>query len=345
MVTLVKLHDLKKEFDLLAEKIIEKKNNDAGEQIKYIVRDMDSLMSEMEVWAMFSEDIEMRDERIVSEMKRLVNSSKGVAETGKLAMRRLVGLDSANAWSMRSELLEKGVPKTIYIASTAGCDSAAAWEVREHFKNDANCQQDIAHSLTGLESDKSIQLRLFLLNNDVTRKSDIIKSLAGVDADWAWTMRDNLIKNIVKSTIMGDIAIVLTSIAGIDSERAWKMRDDTISKGLRKSNLLGYIDGLDSERAWALRDEEIEKTNPDYMSIASSLAGLDTERAWNMREILRQAGDKVWLASLVGIFSEKAWNIRESLLRKAQAVSELEVIRSINGDYSTSPLVICKNKK
>ena len=141
-------------------------------------------MSEMEVWAMFSEDIEMRDERIVSEMKRLVNSSKGVAETGKLAMRRLVGLDSANAWSMRSELLEKGVPKTIYIASTAGCDSAAAWEVREHFKNDANCQQDIAHSLTGLESDKSIQLRLFLLNNDVTRKSDIIKSLAGVDADW-----------------------------------------------------------------------------------------------------------------------------------------------------------------
>lgn len=338
------LQALRVSFDSLVEKVYVSKNEEATRQIIEIEKEILKISEEVE--------FELRDkfeERVLEKMEdymkvRGIEICDDVVET-------LVGMDSDEAWKLRDRFindinLKRRAKYGAIVLGLAGLDSSRAWEARRKIIGEDNMLSDfrVLYSLSGVDSDEAWRIREAFQISTPNDSKVVCESLTGLDSDRAWEMRTKLLKN--KEV---DLWHVLHSIKGLDSERAWAMRDASIRRFVNTDEIrlatIESLAGLDSERAWKMRERFIK---PEYSDILiKSIIGLDSDRAWKVRDMIVNSASRsedysLILKSLAGLDSDRAWDLRK---RSEGMTLGKSILRGLNGDYKTSPRIICKNQK
>ena len=254
----------------------------------------------------------------------------------------LVGFDSDRAWEIRDSLINSAGVKNKYILiGLAGCNSERAWAIRDDAFERRENMGELLASLAGIDSDRAWDMRGKLSAGFQTVSSGIISSLLGIDSDRAWDFR---FKAIEKANGPGVVYnVIAEGLAGLDSDKAWDLRGKLLADKVSLDSLLVGLAGCDSGEAWQIRNSIGHRRDIQYLS--TSIAGLDSDEAWKLRKWMEDTdvSPNYIVESLTGIDSEKAWTMRERFLKKG--ATEISVMMGINGDYKTSPRIICKHQK
>ena len=337
---LAELQDLKKEFDVVVEKSFAKRDPEINSQLQDIEDDMLQTLSFIEKITGDEYENKAIDMMEYYE-KKYVAKDSDITKTS--IAKSLAGLDYERAWEIREELLSKpGFSIDAMTQGLAGCDSEKAWALRERLIEGGHPETYVALSLVGLDTKQAWKMRDKFIKKKI-HTGHILLSLIGCDSKRAWKIRMEKLTSDVQN-----IEYVSRSLAGLDSDRAWLMREFIKELTTKIDKLTLSLIGLDTEQAWKLRKEIMNQT-PDKHLMVISLAGLDSDQAWKLRqEILEDKESKYDIisalaSSLAGLHSDQAEEFRKKLL--ARGVKPEKIIESVNGDYQTSPLVICKNKK
>lgn len=304
MSMLAELHDLQRQFDDIVDKAHVDRDDSARTRLDHLEQISMKMISDLEY--------EIRDRSEDGLFKKIGEYTPDERVNLRyLIAQNLVGMDSDRAWEIRKDILsERENPSYSVLLSLAGIDSERAWDIRTN-----------------------------AYKSDSLRKS-FLCSLIGLDSERAWKVREDIA--FAKEVSFEDGVSVLVSLAGLDSDRAWKIRKELSFGGkIIDGNVVASIIGCDSERAWKMREVF---WNNDRDEITKSLTGLDSDRAWEMREKLLRTGVSVYevAKSMGGIFSAKTEEIRADLLK--HNYDEGVILESLNGNFMTSPLIICKNK-
>ncbi|MFO1463120.1 MAG: HEAT repeat domain-containing protein [bacterium] len=216
--------------------------------------------------------------RAMAMRRAMIESGSASKEEMEGIAASLAGLDSAESYQMRYQLLRAGTDPGLIAAGLLGLDSENSWEMRGFLRKFGSCPNEIAMSLTGIDSDRAWDLRRILAKSETTQDY-LLMSLAGLDSERAWQLRDSLWREDLGSSGQlnyGEAA--LTSLMGLESDRAWKKRDSIWLEAGHQSR---------------------------FFALAKGLAGLRSGRASQMRRMLSKkmlVKTEPWVA-----FSERSF--------------------------------------
>jgi hypothetical protein len=188
----------------------------------------------------------------------------------------LSGYNSAEAWALRREIkaeaealtkLNRVPVKNDLICGLANIDSERAWQWREEFETDEDCDYNsLAKSLIGLDSRK-------IEDNDPPRAWELRKKILA-------KLNDSDDEKYFNSPTL--VKSLFISLIGVDSDEAWQLRQRLHERGGEVSDYILSLSGLDSKRADDARRQffgqaQLYSGGNIYNSLMRSSIGIEGE--------------------------------------------------------------------